>query len=258
MSGRIIVFLSIVLIVISAFGLLAVRESAAPPPVSLLDISTITLQKDVKKGDEILEADILLNKRQVTVDFTKESFIIDKPLSFAIGQIATTDLPAHSTLRYSDIQQRHIFYDEISPRNGLLAFGFPLPAREFDIISGVKSGSSVDVYFRYEKSSGKESGIIAKSENIASNESANLSKLVLIFANRRVLSVRAFDADVKNPKAAKGAVQLEMSAEEIKKIYAIENLGHFYLFPASDAKSRAISTTDILPKDFIKELRGGN
>lgn len=255
MSGRIIIVLSIVIIIMSGIGIFTLRnESQLKREPQLTSVDVIVTSSNVAKGSVLSEEKVSVQKKMVGVDYMKDSFILDRPVSYVVGQLATRDLVANTVLRYEDLYKRSVD-EEVQPLDGGLLFTFPLGAREYDLIRGIKAGSMVDVYFRYEVRPNRDDGIVSKSDGVSSRESANLSKFMLMFKSKRVLKVKG-DVD---PESKDGtSISLEMRPDDIKSVYAIENLGRFYFFPSSDTSATNVSTTGILARDFIKELRGGD
>lgn len=256
MSSKITILLSIIIIIISATGLVLMRNDTIPQATAqerLLEVKVYELTRDIRAGDKISPSDLKPLQKSVSVEYTKDSFVIDRQESYILGQLAARDLKSGSVLRYEDIYRKEDSL-ALKPKKDFLAFSFPLKYREYQLLENIKDGSLVDVYFRYAKKSSEDSKIVAKSNNPTSTESGNLSKFVLMFRGRRVLGIDENTSE--KPEGVAGYVSLEMRPDEIKSVYTIEDLGRFYFFPSQKKASQGVSTTDILPRDFIKELRG--
>lgn len=153
----------------------------------------------------------------------------------------------------------------LAPENGLLSFAFGLDERQFGVVENVKPSGYVDVFFRYEtKNAKKDEGIAPKKRkdsDYRNYETANTTTLMPLFLDKRVLfkqRVRSDEKDKNAKEADVGQIFIELSQDEAKKIYAIENLGNFFIFPAQKGGEKVVSTQKVLQKEFIKELRGGS
>lgn len=272
MSGRILIILSIIIIVISATGLF-LNTKTAPNSNSNSDtikLSTqvIVVKKEIKKGQVIKADSLALENKNISLDYKKDPIILDKSIEYASGMIALKSIPVGSILRYDDIaapQAKANDSAEIQIQ-GNLPFEFALSSREFNLIKDIKNGDRVDVYFGYEKKTkNKDDGIINKNDGSGyqNKENANLVDFVLFLKDKRVLNINQKESVItsKNGKGQipiKGFITIELKPSEIKSIYTVENLGYFYFFPADDEAKSKFSTKNTLSKDFVKELRGGD
>lgn len=271
MNSKLIIILASVLIVISGFGIFLTKGEKTTQAKNQHNITSkvFVLAKDIKKGQIISANDIKMEEKSFNLTEVQDSYIINKPLAYVKDCIATTDLKAQMILKYEYISRNGISYeenlvlDELSNSNDL-PFDFTLSNREFGIVKYMKKGELADIYFRYEiKNKESESPIIARSKDNSSKENGNLTNMILLFKDKKVLDIRT-DLAPKSPQDSKsinlgGTLVLQMNSDEIRSIYAIENLGRFYIFPAKEQQnsSSGISTQEVLAQDFIKELRGG-
>ncbi|WP_267524195.1 hypothetical protein [Campylobacter sp. MG1] len=255
MNSKLIIILSIMIIVISSFGIINQKQNTSNDNKVKKEIhSVLVLSKDIKKGEILKNGDIKVENKELNIDYLKDSLIIDKNIDFIIngGFSLNKDLNAKSILRYEDLLKGGILDDSLDISvDGELAFIFNLNEREINILKDIKKGENVDVYFKYEeKTKSQDSGIVTRSDNLnkANKENANLINLVLFFKDKRILN--------KNNSNGENQVILQMSANDVKTIYAIENLGHFYIFPADKNSKESFSAEKILVKEHVKELRG--
>lgn len=259
MSSKILVILAVLIIALSSFGLMATNTNKNQTQAKLqkIEVELLQTQKDIKKGEKITLENIKIIKKSVDPSYLKDSFIVDKKENFILGYTTNKDLSKGSDIRYLDVVAPIASQDDTLDVSvdGELAFSFPLAAREFSTIKSLKKGSSVDAYLRYEtKTKNSDNGVVSKSLGSQSKENANLSKLILMFKDKRILNIKAKSSD---PNSA-GDITLQLKPDEIKSVYAIENLGHFYFFPSETDSKNGVSTKKILQSDFIKELRGGD
>lgn len=259
MNGKIILIIATIILIISSYGLFVKTNTKheQKQQEQKIKIELITATKEISKGANITPDDIKIEQKEVNTEYLKDSFIVNKPLSFLIGSSTNKIITAGNPIRFEDVvfSNNDTSDDSLNVNNeGELPFSFELMQREFNTIKHVKKGEFVDVYFKYEtKTKNKDDGIVSKgleNANTQSKENANLSKLILLLKNKRVLNL-------KIDKNKTMMILLQLKPDEIKSIYAIEHLGKFYFFPAQDNAKNSVSTKKILSQDFIKELRGG-
>lgn len=255
MNSKLIIVLSIVIIIISSIGIINQRQNKANLNNNKKEIfSVLVLTKDIKKGEKIGKDYLKVENKELTSDYLKDSLIIDKSVDFISdgGYFVNKDLGAKSILRYEDLLKSNTLDDSLDVSvDGELAFTFSLQEREFNILRNIKKGENVDVYFKYEeKAKNTDTGLVTRSDDInkSNKESANLTSLVLFFKDKRLLNITNTNGN--------NQVVLQMTSDDIKTIYAIENLGHFYIFPSSDDSKEKFLAEKILVKDKVKELRG--
>lgn len=253
MNSKLIIILAIMIIIISSFGIINQKQNL--PNANEKELySVLVLAKDIKKGEILKDGDLKVENKELNSDYLKDSLIIDKSADFIIGGgfSLNKDLSAKSLLRYEDLLKSNVLDDSLDISiQGELAFSFTFNEREFNILKGIKKGENVDVYFKYEeKTKSQDSGIVTKSDNInkSNKDNANLVNLVLFFKDKRLLNKTSINGE--------NQVILQMNANDIKTIYAIENLGHFYIFPADKNSKENFSAEKILVKEHVKELRG--
>lgn len=278
MNQKVMIILSSLIVLISLFGLTLQGggksqkdEEAVVPKRSYTIFSAA---KDIVAGEVITPEDFKADTLQAEEGKDWGDIVVDKSRDFILDSIAIKSISKDEKISYADFAQPgSIEYNKLraSPSKGFFSFGFVIDQREYAILQKLKPNERVDIYFRYEtKNAIKRSGsVVPKKQGYSSENNANSTNLLLMFSDKRVLFLEknldlssshttqeeAKDLDVRSHSKSK--LYIELSQEEIKRIYATENLGYFFIFPTITSAQQALSTDNILTKDFVKELRGG-
>ncbi|BCX78555.1 hypothetical protein [Campylobacter sp. 19-13652] len=279
---RILLFLSILLILCAVGGIFLFMPKAKPQTTPLNN-QTQTKQIDKKEFIYVVAKDDIYAAAIISKDNTKfESLQYENELPTDFKDALSKDEFLSATTYAAN---RHIIANEkitksmlldtssteyaklkLAPSNGLLSFMFELDERNWNALETVKPGGFVDIFFRYEtKNPKKDEGIAPKKRKdteYRNYDTANITTLMPVFTKKRVLFKQHIKSDeLKDSKdkgeSGFGQIFIEISQDNAKKIYAIENLGNFFIFPAQNEKLKVISTEKVLQKEFIKELRGG-
>lgn len=282
MNQKVMIILSSLIVLISLFGLTlqgggkSAKAEMVPPPHR--SYTVFIAVKNILPGEIITPDDFKADTFQVQEGEDLGDMVVDKSKDFILDSIALKSIQKDQNIFYSDFAQPgSVEYNKFrsSPNSGSFAFGFALGQREYAILQKIKPNERVDIYFRYEtKNPLKKSGsVVPKKQGYSSESNANSTNLLLMFSDKRVLfleknSLPLLKNDIQEESMvsdeqqigvtqARSKLYIELSQEEIKRIYATENLGYFFIFPAINSAQRTLSTENILTKDFVKELRGG-
>lgn len=280
---RTLLFLS-VLLIICAIGGIFLFMPKAKPQTTPLQTQAKTTKVDKKEFTYVVAKDDIYAAAIISKDNIKfDSIKYENELPADFKDVLSKDEFQTATTYAAN---RHILAGEkitksmlidtaspeyaklkLAPANGLLSFMFELDERSWSALEAVKPGNFVDIFFRYEtKNPKKDEGIAPKKRKdteYRNYDTANITTLMPIFTKKRVLFKQhiKFDENSKDNKDKNensfGQIFIEISQDDAKKIYAIENLGNFFIFPAQNDKLKVISTEKVLHKEFIKELRGG-
>ncbi|MDO7253126.1 hypothetical protein [Helicobacter cappadocius] len=271
MNKKIIIIISIIILLVSILGLLTSQEDTSnkvpqtSPTPKKITYSFLVTTRDLHSGEIINFSDIATEYKEDEENKDWGNILVNKTKDFITNSIALKNIKKGEFILESDITrpgtQR---YNElkIDARDGLFSFGFDLTKREYSILSKLKPGQLVDVYFKYETKNKKTIPVLPKrnqNQQYLGDGNASSTNLILLFSNKKVLFLEKIPAQEEQTLPSKPIAQLhvELSEEEIKKIYAIEDLGIFIIFPTNKKQQNNIATENILTKDFIKELRGG-
>ncbi|PAF46955.1 hypothetical protein BKH46_05830 [Helicobacter sp. 12S02634-8] len=273
MNRKIMIVLSSLILIVAVFGLFLTQSAPAPKeqaeskPIEQT-YSFLVAARDLKQGEVLDGADIAIETLTDIQGKEWGDVVVDGPKDLITDSILLSNISKGQKLSYSQLARPGSeAYDKMraDPKEGLFPFGFALEEREYQILSKLKPNEYVDIYFKYETKNKKSVNILAKKDKkqpYASEDTGNSSNLFLVFANKRVLFLQKSPTPPQDTKSndispPQGVLNIELDSEEIKKIYAIENLGYFYIFPTSVSARSMIGTNNILTKEFIKEFRGG-
>lgn len=287
MNHKITIILSLILIVLAIFGISINLKSNQAKTIKTEEIKETDLQKDyiIYKANENInkgtffdlelfsEKKIKLKQSQIiSGDYVTKEEELDLN-SFIIVK----DLEKGETLTKSMLGVKEKVYENdkvLRPKDGFLSFSFSIEPRQFYLISEVKPNDLVDLYFKYEvKNPKKNNSIIPKKrqddEYSTNKDGANIVNLKTFLKSVRVLKyepkvLSIQDTNVKGKTITKnilasdqGDLYLELSKDDVKKIFILENAGNFIILPADKNKNdEKIAIESILTKDFIKEIRG--
>lgn len=274
MGNKVLIVLSFMILLVSLGGLF-LADSAKSEKANLALkkeeklVNVIKLSRDAQAGEMLELSDVKLSS--MPFDFTNlKDAITDKSLDYVVNTTLRGNFTKDYILRYEDIYKPQEKVGTL--QSGKLSFQFPLYDREYRMLNNnIIGGDLVDVYFKYEtKSPRKDSAIVSKKNEEASFQSkdeANNTNLALMFVNKKVIYMKNAGASVTQigqpvKITPKGFISLELTPKEIKSVYAVESLGSFYFFPSNkpdkgNLNAKYYSTQQVLSKDFIKELRGG-
>lgn len=271
MNKKIIIIISIMILLISVFGLVTSQENSTkkqlsdlPPAPKKVHYSFLVASRDLYSGEIINLSDITTETTLEDEGKTYDDVIINQNKDFIADSILLKNVKKGNLISHSDIARpSSTAYNNLkaTPKKGLYSFGFHLAKREYSLLNKIKPNEFVDIYFKYETKNKKTIPILPKknpNQQYSSETNASSSNLILMFATKRVLFLEKtpLKTEEKDLKSI-AEIHIELSDEEIKKIYAIEDLGDFIIFPSSKNHKNTIATENILTKDFIKELRGG-
>lgn len=247
-----------------------------------LSLKVLVANAEIKEGEQLQEH--LFTPKTIeyysdlplTNDYVKSEDAKDLYSTY----VAASNIKEGRKIEWSDITKagestsRDI---KLRPKGDMLSFAFPLDMRQWAMLENVGPQELVDIFFKYEldtrgDGSGKSYGIVPKVGPRGSGlGNVNTSQLIPLALRRKVLANQAvileqesnqYDANQVD-EHIKGYLYVELSQDDVKKIYTIENLGDMYIFPSSkdadkkDSKeARTFTTENVLPKEFIKELRG--
>lgn len=260
------------ILLISVFGLITSQENSTkkqlsdlPPAPKKVPYSFLVASRDLYSGEIINLSDITTETTLEDEDKTYGDIIINQNKDFIADSILLKNVKKGDLISHSDIARpSSVAYNNLkaTPKKGLYSFGFQLSKREYSFLNKIKPNEFADIYFKYETKNKKTIPVLPKKnldQQYSSETNANSSNLILMFADKRVLFLE------KTPTLAEekvfhpiAEIHIELSDEDIKTIYAIENLGDFIIFPSNKNHKNIIATENILTKDFIKELRGGS
>lgn len=272
MNKKIIIIISIIILLISVFGLITSQENSTkkqlsdlPPAPKKVPYSFLVASRDLYLGEIINLSDITTETTLEDEDKTYDDIIINQNKDFIADSILLKNIKKGDLISYSDIARpSSTAYNNLraTPKKGLYSFDFQLSKREYLFLNKIKPNEFVDIYFKYETKNKKTIPILPKknlSQQYSNETNANSSNLILMFVNKRVLFLEKTPTKTEEKVLTPIAeIHIELSDEEIKTIYAIEDLGDFIIFPSNKNHKNIISTENILTKDFIKELRGGS
>lgn len=280
---KIMLFLSIALILCAAVGIAVfMPEKPKPQVVTEAELEPKKIIKNILVANdeiEVAEPLNLTNTRVQTFEFdnevpqsfvdliTKEEFDADSSLAAAKKIEANQHINKHDLVYIGSEEYSKLM---LQPAQEHISFMFPLNERDYSILSQLKPSDYVDVFFRYEtKNPKKDDGIAPKKrkDNEYNNyDSANITSLIPLFIHKKVLFNQKFietdevEGAQKEDSRTKGYIFVELSKDDAKKFFTLENLGNFFIFPSESKETvennRIISTENILQKEFIKELRG--
>lgn len=279
---RVILVLAIIMTIVSAIGLgmFFVKDNNSTPVrvtgedkqiVKKLSKRILIVKRDIKEGEQLIGKDIGFENVDYYEDTPPPSYYIDgENLKNIEEYMAAQNIKANSRLEWNNIVKLNNSNEQslkMKPAKGMFSFVFPLDLRQYTTLEYTQPAEFVDIYFRYEvRSPRKEYGVapkIRKDGEYSNTLTANTSSLVPIALHRRVLKNQkvvqeAEPAEYDRKEEAKGYLYVELTKEDIKKIVTVENLGTMYIFPAMSDKSgaHAITTENVISKEFIKELRG--
>lgn len=278
---RVILFLSILLIACAIAGILLFmpKQKTAQSTIQTQNAQPTKISRTYVLAKTDIYAAVPISKEDIefkTFEFDNEipkqmdNFLSKDEFEQGIVYAANKQISAGEKISKSSIiDTESIEYSKLRllPQNGNISFVFPLDERHYATLENVKPGAFVDIFFRYEiKNPKKDEGIAPKrrKDNEYRNyETANTTTLIPLFEKKRVLFKQKIKPE-ENQKGKEmqlehnvGQIFIELSQNDAKKIYTIENLGNFFIFATQDGKSNVVSTEKILQKEFIKELRGG-
>lgn len=287
MNHKITIILSLILIVLAIFGISINLKSNQAKTIKTEEIKETDLQKDyiIYKANENInkgtffdlelfsEKKIKLKQSQIiSGDYVTKEEELDLN-SFIIVK----DLEKGETLTKSMLGVKEKVYENdkvLRPKDGFLSFSFSIEPRQFYLISEVEPNDLVDLYFKYEvKNPKKNNSVIPKKrqddEYSTNKDGANIVNLKTFLKSVRVLKyepkvLSIQDTNAKGKTITKnilasdqGDLYLELSKDDVKKIFILENAGNFIILPADKNKNdEKIAIESILTKDFIKEIRG--
>lgn len=287
MNHKITIILSLILIVLAIFGISINLKSNQAKTIKTEEIKETDLQKDyiIYKANENINKGTffdleLFSEKKVKL---KQSQIISgdyvtKEEELDLNSfIIVKDLEKGETLTKSMLGVKEKVYENdkvLRPKDGFLSFGFSIEPRQFYLISEVEPNDLVDLYFKYEvKNPKKNNSVIPKKrqddEYSTNKDGANIVNLKTFLKSVRVLKyepkvLSIQDTNAKGKTITKnilasdqGDLYLELSKDDVKKIFILENAGNFIILPADKNKNdEKIAIESILTKDFIKEIRG--
>ncbi|PAF53565.1 hypothetical protein BKH42_05120 [Helicobacter sp. 13S00482-2] len=272
MNKKIIIIISILILIVSIMGLLTSQENSSNknsqplPVIKKLTYSFLVTSRDLHKGEIIDASDVNIQTIEDDEGMNWDERIVNKNKDFITNSIVLRDLKKGDYISSEDVARpgSETYHQlKANPKKGLFSFSFELNKREYLILSKLKPNEVVDIYFKYETRNKKSIPVLPKrnpNQSYSSEGNANSSNLALMFSNKRVLFLEKIPPiSEEHPNKSKpiANLQVELSEEEIKQIYTIEDLGIFVIFPASKKQKEGISTANVLTKDFIKELKGG-
>ncbi|PAF43372.1 SAF domain-containing protein [Helicobacter sp. 11S03491-1] len=279
MNRKIMILISIMILLVSVLGLFITQgESSNSTKQDNIEpskqtFSLLSATKNLHAGEIINPTDIATQTIEDKEDKIWGDKIVDKNKDFILDSILLRDIPKGEIITYSDIARPGSKeYDQLkaSPRKSLFSFGFDLNQREYVVLQKLKPNEFVDIYFKYETKNPKNIPVLPKqsqNQQYSSQENANSTNLVLVFPHKRVLFLEKKSSQEKSDlqnlqKTPQIMAHLyaELSQEDIKKVYTIEDLGYFFILPSSQTSQKSqnfLATDDVLTKDFIKELKGG-
>lgn len=287
MNHKITIILSLILIVLAIFGISINLKSNQAKTIKTEEIKETDLQKDyiIYKANENINKGTffdleLFSEKKVKL---KQSQIISgdyvtKEEELDLNSfIIVKDLEKGETLTKSMLGVKEKVYENdkvLRPKDGFLSFGFSIEPRQFYLISEIEPNDLVDLYFKYEvKNPKKNNSVIPKKrqddEYSTNKDGANIVNLKTFLKSVRVLKyepkvLSIQDTNAKGKTITKnilasdqGDLYLELSKDDVKKIFILENAGNFIILPADKNKNdEKIAIESILTKDFIKEIRG--
>lgn len=272
-----ILFLSITLIVLAITGIVIFTPKAKPqaPVVAPVKVEKKSLEyavaaDEIYAGSKINEQNINFSSIQYEGELNQglKNLLSKSELLSHNNYAAIKNIKAGEKISKDmliDINSPEYAKLKLSPTKGFLSFAFTLEQRQASLLEEIGTGDYVDVFFRYEtKNPKKDDGIAPKRRkdgDYRNYETANTTTLMPLFINKKVLFKQHIKVDEKQTHSPKerevGQIFIQLSPDEAKRVYAIENLGNFFIFPAQE-QNKTISTEKVLQKEFIKELRGGS
>lgn len=271
MNKKIIIIISILILFVSAFGLLSSEGNATknnakdlPPAPKKISYSFLVAARDLHQGEIVNLSDITTETALEDENKSYGDVIINQNKDFIADSILLKNIKKGDLISHSDIAHPSSeAYSALkaTPKKGYYSFGFSLAKREYSFLNKMRPNEFVDIYFKYETKNKKTIPLLPKknpSQQYSSETNANSTNLILMFPHKRVLFLEKIPTSPQDKEVRPIAeIHIELLDKEIKSIYAIEDLGDFIIFPSGKNHTNTIATEDILTKDFIKELRGG-
>lgn len=287
MNHKITIILSLILIVLAIFGISINLQSNQVKTINIEEMKETDLQKDytIYKANENINKGTffdleLFSEKKVKLkqsQIISGDYIIKEEELDLNSFIIVKDLEKGETLTKSMLGVKEKVYENdkvLRPKDGFLSFAFSIEPRQFYLINEIKPNDLVDLFFKYEvKNPKKNNSVIPKKrqddEYSTNKDGANIVNLKTFLKSVRVLkyepkvlSIQDINAKgktiTKNILASdQGDLYLELSKDDVKKIFILENVGNFIILPADKNKNNEkIAIESILTKDFIKEIRG--
>ncbi|PAF43637.1 hypothetical protein [Helicobacter sp. 11S02596-1] len=270
MNQKLIIILSVIIIFIGALGLLVNTGSKREGEVAIKqptkrNYTFLIATRDINKGETIGALDITAETIEDDENKHFGNDIVDKNKDFVVDGVMLSSVSKGKRLEYGDVAllgSQEYNNLKIKPKNGYFSFAFPLKDEDLVVLQNLKTGDYADVYFKYQTKNKRNVSIVPKrdknNQSYGSDGSISSANLMVFLRKKKILFIekKIITDPIKQEEKIATFLHLELSQDEIKQIYAVESVGDFYIFPASGANG-VLSTDNVLPKDFIKEYKGG-
>ncbi|WP_147199587.1 hypothetical protein [Pantoea sp. CCBC3-3-1] len=247
MNQRLLVILALLLLVVGIVGL---KFSGEERVEAMTDVTTFTATKALIKGEPLTKESY--SKQVVRLPVKEAPTEPGLPESLE-GYQVVNNIAAGEALTRKDIE--YVPRETVSLKSD--HYIYPVPVRNADLflLTRLKKGDEVNVYLRYfirqqEDETKRVEFIDGKGKSIINKT----SKMVWLLGPKRFFSAEKM-AGNEGEAAKTGSstvVYVELSSDDLTRIYAVRHLGDTVLFPASASPG---NKQGAIP-ELVTQLRG--